>query len=280
MFNDEVLDRFGDLVATIGSKGFSVSFFQMFSKLLSVEECTVFLFPASEQPKQLVIEGSSESSRIIALELASDYVAGGYLGDPNVRRIAGAKMPSVYATSSRDISDTDYRNHYYTRSNLNHELVLLGRAGNALYYSSFYRRDARFGFGDREIATMGSLSNLVLKALHRHNELTESTRPIEPTRLTDERSPSLAEDRENSLLHMKKVLLAGPHALSAREAEVCSSIVLGYSTLAISLKCGISSNTVATHRKRAYAKLGISSQNELFSRYFRTVRDYEARALS
>ncbi len=67
---------------------------------------------------------------------------------------------------------------------------------------------------------------------------------------------------------LRSTLLKAPGALTQREAEICASIALGYTTLGISLKLGISINTVATHRKRAYAKLGISSQNELFARYF------------
>lgn len=58
---------------------------------------------------------------------------------------------------------------------------------------------------------------------------------------------------------------------SGREAEVCAHIVLGYSTLAFGLRLGVSLNTVATHRRRAYLKLGVCSQNELFERYFRLV---------
>jgi DNA-binding CsgD family transcriptional regulator len=53
--------------------------------------------------------------------------------------------------------------------------------------------------------------------------------------------------------------------LTRREAEVCTGIVLGYTILGLSMNLGISVNTVATHRKRAYAKLRISSQNELFT---------------
>lgn len=47
--------------------------------------------------------------------------------------------------------------------------------------------------------------------------------------------------------------------------------MLGYSTLAFGLRLGVSLNTVATHRRRAYLKLGVCSQNELFERYFRLV---------
>jgi DNA-binding CsgD family transcriptional regulator len=53
--------------------------------------------------------------------------------------------------------------------------------------------------------------------------------------------------------------------LTEREADVCARIVLGMSTTGIALDLRISKNTVATLRKRAYDRLGISSQNELFA---------------
>jgi DNA-binding NarL/FixJ family response regulator len=53
--------------------------------------------------------------------------------------------------------------------------------------------------------------------------------------------------------------------------------VLGYTVLGMSLNMRISVNTVATHRKRAYTKLRISSQNELFARYFDTVHRIQSK---
>jgi LuxR family transcriptional regulator, activator of tox operons len=51
--------------------------------------------------------------------------------------------------------------------------------------------------------------------------------------------------------------------LKRRESDVCIGIVRGKSSEAIALALGISVNTVLTYRKRAYARLGISSHNEL-----------------
>jgi len=49
------------------------------------------------------------------------------------------------------------------------------------------------------------------------------------------------------------------------EAAVCARIVTGYSNEAIALDLGISFHSVRTYRKRAYAKLNVTSQNELFA---------------
>lgn len=71
------------------------------------------------------------------------------------------------------------------------------------------------------------------------------------------------EDRVRSLCRLLNTS-SGPD-LTPRQTEVCARIVLGYSILAISLELGITQNTVSTLRKRAYSRLGISRQNELFA---------------
>lgn len=53
-----------------------------------------------------------------------------------------------------------------------------------------------------------------------------------------------------------------PH-LARRERDVCVGIMQGKSSEAIALALGISVNTVRTYRKRAYARLGVTSHNEL-----------------
>lgn len=52
------------------------------------------------------------------------------------------------------------------------------------------------------------------------------------------------------------------------------AIACGNSTEGISLALGISKNTVSTHRKRAYSRLGISSQAEIFARFCQCVGRY------
>ena len=56
----------------------------------------------------------------------------------------------------------------------------------------------------------------------------------------------------------------GRDRLSPREAEILQMVLKGHSNLSISLSLGITVSTVKTHRKNAYAKLGISTQQELF----------------
>jgi DNA-binding CsgD family transcriptional regulator len=53
--------------------------------------------------------------------------------------------------------------------------------------------------------------------------------------------------------------------LTPREREVCERILLGYTSIGIGLDLNIALSSVLTYRKRAYEKLGIAAQNELFA---------------
>ena len=59
----------------------------------------------------------------------------------------------------------------------------------------------------------------------------------------------------------------GKELLSSREAEVVQMVLKGHSSLSISLTLGIAIPTVKSHRRNAYAKLGVSTQQELFHSY-------------
>ena len=49
-------------------------------------------------------------------------------------------------------------------------------------------------------------------------------------------------------------------------------LLRGHSTVSVALQLGISPTTVKTHRKNLYAKLGIATQFELFSRFLDTLK--------
>lgn len=61
----------------------------------------------------------------------------------------------------------------------------------------------------------------------------------------------------------------GMDVLSPREAETVQLVLKGHSSLSISLTLGIALPTVKTHRKNAYAKLGISTQQQLLNAFLR-----------
>ncbi len=53
--------------------------------------------------------------------------------------------------------------------------------------------------------------------------------------------------------------------LTRRELSVCALALAGMTIEGTALNLGLKNTSVITYRKRAYAKLGISSLNEMFS---------------
>ncbi|MEI2806601.1 MAG: LuxR C-terminal-related transcriptional regulator [Albidovulum sp.] len=63
----------------------------------------------------------------------------------------------------------------------------------------------------------------------------------------------------------------GAGQLTEREREVAEYTLKGHSAEALGRVLGISPGTVRIHRRNIYAKLGISSQGELFARFIATL---------
>lgn len=64
----------------------------------------------------------------------------------------------------------------------------------------------------------------------------------------------------------------GGKLLSPRERQLAQLLLRGHSTISVALQLGISPTTVKTHRKNLYAKLGIGTQFELFSRFLDSLK--------
>jgi len=81
----------------------------------------------------------------------------------------------------------------------------------------------------------------------------------------------------SSLAEIHKCLLDVTN-LSHRQGEVCARILYGLSSCGIALDLGIGKESVVTYRKRAYQRLGISTQRELLMLYlahWNVVRGYD-----
>jgi DNA-binding CsgD family transcriptional regulator len=63
----------------------------------------------------------------------------------------------------------------------------------------------------------------------------------------------------------------GGNVLTSRERDVTHLILRGHNAESITNQLGISQNTVKRHRSRAYKKLGVNSQGELFSRFLESL---------
>ncbi|HLY87344.1 MAG TPA: LuxR C-terminal-related transcriptional regulator [Acetobacteraceae bacterium] len=70
--------------------------------------------------------------------------------------------------------------------------------------------------------------------------------------------------KDLSLQLYRQRLLALDRGLTGREIDVCARSLSGMTAEGIGLELEIKKSSVVTYRKRAYERLGISSQHELF----------------
>lgn len=263
------MNQLANLVGGIGQSGFDQHFYTFCHDLLQIDQCTVFRFDTQGVPECLIAEARHSQSRSITRQLAQEYTEGAYRRDPNLGMGpsgADGENMIVRCVSPSHIRDSGFRRRFYDEALVRQELAMIASVNNQTLYCSFYRSEDQKDFASEDANQLQQLGNLLAQALGKHSEIMQlrengGMRVPEPTSLSPER-------RERMYQELRSALLKAPGGLTQREAEICASIALGYTTLGIGLNLGISINTVATHRKRAYAKLGISCQNELFARYF------------
>ncbi len=111
------------------------------------------------------------------------------------------------------------------------------------------------GFSQAELELLGDVLPVVTAALAKYWSLKKQPSDDRPL---DTRIDELFDD-------------FGKPQLTDREREVIQYVLRGHSSESISLHLDISITTVKTHRKRAYAKLGICSQSELLSEFLKFI---------
>jgi len=111
------------------------------------------------------------------------------------------------------------------------------------------------GFSDAEVDLLTQVLPVIAAALKKYWSLKKRSADERPL---DTRIDELFDD-------------FGKPQLTDREREVIQYVLRGHSSESIALHLKISITTVKTHRKRAYAKLGICSQSELLSAFLKFI---------
>lgn len=262
MASRNLLGPVGDMVSLIGSNAFGNGFYQIVNDLIGIDHCTVFM-SRGDCPRTLVAEAQSEPTADRVRLLAQNYVRNGYHSDPVWETCKSSKDCEAFILSPQELVDDRYRQEFYVKPNIKHELALTTMIAGDRIYAGFYRENGKDDFSADSVDILRQCGRAMMQVLQKQGELAQAMEPAK----TQPISQKALLDR------VRAAIVADNNSLTAREAEICASIVLGYTVLGISLNLGISINTVATHRKRAYAKLRVSSQNELFARYFSIVEN-------
>jgi DNA-binding CsgD family transcriptional regulator len=250
-----LLAQMGALVSTLGTNEFDATLFAALNAIAGCDHVTVFVAPGSGGPRVLL--ASSKDGTSVALKAGREYVSRFWHCDPSnsidlLRERSGVLVRSTAA----DVRAADYRRHCYsqndwarTGSQIIERLALMLTDEHESYKVSLFRHAASGPFAQADIEALAAWSEPLLALIRKHARLSVTSR--------------------GDFDKYVEMLAAIAPGLSPREREVCAGIAFGMSSEAIRLKLGVGLSTVQTHRKRAYARLRISSQNELLKLLFR-----------
>ncbi|MBN8938151.1 MAG: helix-turn-helix transcriptional regulator [Rhizobiales bacterium] len=237
-----------ELVGQIGHSHFDTGLLDLSRSAVGADHVTAFATTAGGGIRTVAAENGGPRS--VARAVAGRYVQHHWRGDPVARLLserAGEDRRVVVDMDADDVEKGDYRRECYAAIHLDHRLTVAECRNGRTMRLNFYRGRGA-DFRDEDIGCVGGMADMLLAMLWRHDE----AMAVQP-----------ADDVEACF---KARLARLEPALSERERQVCALIGLGVTSEGIGLRLDIGLNTVLTYRKRAYARLGISSQNELMRR--------------
>jgi len=233
------------LIEIVGTPRFEEEVFHVARQATRCEHLTAFAARTNAAPR--VLYAANVGPLPVARAVARKYVDK-YWGLDPARRLDGARPRNPRNTAiriiSNDIADGSYRQECYTSVKLQDRFTVLQRRSHETVCLNFYRAVRTGPFGGSEVDRIVNAADLLISLLMKQE-----------ISLSDQKQDAAAA-------FVDRLRLIDP-SLPPREAEVCGAIACGMTSEAIALTLGISINTVLTYRKRAYMRLGISSQNEL-----------------
>lgn len=225
-------------VLAIGRSDFPKILIDTLRSQAGVGHCMVFALSRSGAASCLLDAGNIP----IGGDLGAAYAGQFHESDPNRDALFEAEggAPIMLPAFAPRVYGARYRKIFFQNSGIVDKCATAIWTGDTCFYVNFYRIDAQGRFSATQRDRLQAIAPAIAASIARHFQKT---------------TPDLAA------LFATRAPLA---ALTPREQEVCRRILLGFSSDAISQALGISLHSILTYRKRAYERLGISSQNELF----------------
>lgn len=249
-----MLDGVSEMIEQLDAPEFPGTVLAFVQRQLVVDHLSVFLFDPQLVPR--LIAARSRGRESLAARAGRAYEkALFYRQDPNTELVrsgeSGVHAALVLRLRAADISDALYRSEIYENFGLVDRLSILARDGARWLAINFYRDLASGEYSALDIDRFSALARLLKALIFRHFAL------LPPQGWQAATLPEAGT--------LERILQRLGGNLSARESQVCARALLGMTNTGIGLDLGVKTSTVETLRKRAFAKLQISSLNELFA---------------
>ncbi|HEY2020186.1 helix-turn-helix transcriptional regulator [Paraburkholderia sp.] len=220
---------------------------------LPVSQCTIFAYEFDARPR--TVSAADHRGGRFLRDVAERYAAHFYALDGNRAIIGDAHEARTHARDalvlhqqrSDEIENDAYRAACYAQPNVSDRLSLLLQPMDSVWLSiNLYRDRAHGVFAPGELERIESIAPLFAHAARAHYALTGQHQQGTATAM---------------LARARRVC----PALTPRELDVLRGVLDGASAAEIAERMGVKPASVVTYQKRAYARLGISNQRQLFA---------------
>ncbi|MGY8638686.1 helix-turn-helix transcriptional regulator [Bradyrhizobium sp. 14AA] len=227
-------------VLAIGRSDFPNVLIDTLRRQADVGHCMVFALRRAGAASCLLDAGNIP----IGGDLGAAYAGQFHESDPNRDTLFEGEGdgPIMLPAFAPRMYGARYRKIFFQDSNIVDKCAAAIWTGDTCFYVNFYRITAQGRFSSAQRERLQVIGPAIAASIARHFQ--------------EKAAPDLAT------LFATRAPLS---ALTPREQDVCRRILAGFSSEAISQELGISLHSTLTYRKRAYERLGISSQNELFA---------------
>lgn len=242
-----------ELIDGIGRQDFASKLVGFLYQICGAEHAAIF-YLTSENVTGVAtasIDGTPQNDIDMSMYLKKSL----WRHDPTFLEVKDKLIGSPCATAHTDIpglSDTVLREVIYGRRGIRDRVLIGARNDDAIVGLSLCSSKVGF-FAPETRQQVEAISETLFSLLAKHIDITKKYTDV-----------ALAL---TSLAEIEACICQQMQTMPRREAEVCSRVIYGVSSLGISLELGISVETVMTYRKRAYERLGIATQRELILWY-------------
>jgi DNA-binding CsgD family transcriptional regulator len=223
-----------------------LSHFAKFAHLwLDAEQVTIIRAPA--QHAVSLLYGENFRRPTLMPDLWDDYATRFCRIDPLLKRVDSSNRPmsSVCYLSNETINDTSYYKNMFARPSLQDKLSVVSRLDNEIILINMYR--------GQHAQKSPNIKQTIIK-----------TFAVAAAAVEAHLRPVLQSQPVKGEMPLDLSSIPALQNLSERECEVCRHILRGLSLEGISLEMQLSFNTIITYKRRAFTKLNISTQKELF----------------
>ncbi len=240
-------DGFAPAIAALGTTAFAAEVLAALNRVLPVDHLSLMRF--EDRRRAPVLESAVWRGGEHVSDVQRAYLEGLYRFDPNFATPTPAL--TVRKLHRDAIANPLYRERCYLQAALLERLTVAIPDGKRLLALNLYRRVESGEFSARETASIEALARFLAALALKHVGMVGML--------------LRSRDRGDRVSALAARLHALDPRLTGRELDVLARILLGMTSEGIALDLGVSCNTVLTYRKRGYARLGVSSQAELFS---------------